>query len=202
VRLAAPERLAARAQLAARPLGPRLGGDALERLERGSQLIARVDAPPSAAQALAVAEPCAGQGERALGLRVQVERLLEVHLEPVGVREQPAAALRVGHEQRNGCELRAVERRERRLGVGGPAGTHVGLGELELGRDPGDEEPALVGVTRDLFEPADRIVDPAGAEVEQPDAERGQELVEPEPERACAPVRLVGVGAALCLVSP
>jgi hypothetical protein len=40
---------------------------------------------------------------------MQVERLLEVDLEPVGVREQPTATLRMGHEQLNCCELRPVE---------------------------------------------------------------------------------------------
>ena len=43
-RVAPAQRLAARGQLGARLLGPRLGIEALERLDRGTQLLARQNA--------------------------------------------------------------------------------------------------------------------------------------------------------------
>jgi len=53
-RIGAPDRLAARPQLGARTLGPRLGAEALEAPERAAELLARFDPPLGATQALAV----------------------------------------------------------------------------------------------------------------------------------------------------
>ena len=86
-----PRRLAGRAQLGPRPLGPRLGAEALEGLEGGAQLHARIRAQTLAPQVLAVEELHVREVEGA-SICAESERLLEVRCRLVPLGKERAAA--------------------------------------------------------------------------------------------------------------
>src|SRR3954447_17069190 len=82
--------LAGGQELGARALAPWPGAELVERLESRPELLPRRNSPARAAAALAEAELRAGFLEAVTGCLVEAQRLLEVALERVTVREQPA----------------------------------------------------------------------------------------------------------------
>lgn len=124
-------------QLAACPLGPGLGGDPVERLERAAELHACLHPASHAPETLAVAEPRTGDRTRGLSIGVELERRREVPLETIAGGEQSAAALGLSAEERDGRELRVLEGVENRVRLLGAARADMRFGKLELGDTPG-----------------------------------------------------------------
>src|SRR3954451_24774478 len=120
-RVATARGCAGRRQLGAGLIGPRRRAEALERLERRVQLVARADALARAPQARPVGQPRARGLEHVRRPRVQLERPLEARLHLVAVGPQPAAALRARQRPRLsllvGCGEEGRKLGSRRVGV-------------------------------------------------------------------------------------